>query len=330
MIPLDTSQVRQQVQDTHLNSQGMESLRAKGREGDPEALKEVARQFESMFVHQMFKQMRSSNEVFGKDSYFSSDETKFHQEMLDQQMSLELTKGQGLGMAEMLYRQMSSAYGKHLNAPADSGAEADSPPVSGGLFRNENLGSTSYSAPSASASATPPAASIVERESSLGDTPQDFVQRIRPHAEAAAQQLGVKPESLVAQAALETGWGQHVIHGRDGKNSHNLFNIKADERWNGDRVNVSTLEYRDGLPQMERADFRDYPDYEQSFADYVDFLQNSPRYQEALKSGQDPERYAEALQEAGYATDPAYAEKIKSLLRSGPLATLSVSDRNDG
>ncbi|WP_341938716.1 flagellar assembly peptidoglycan hydrolase FlgJ [Marinimicrobium sp. C2-29] len=313
MIPLDTTQVRQQIQDTHLNSQGMEALRAKGREGDPEALKEVARQFESMFVHQMFKQMRSSNEVFGKDSYFSSEETKFHQEMLDQQMSLELTKGRGLGMADMLYQQMSAAYGKHLNTPAESES------LPGDLSRNESLNA----APSVTRSAAPAATSAVEQRAPLGETPHDFVRSLRPHAEAAAQRLGVKPESLIAQAALETGWGQHVVHGKDGANSHNLFNIKADQRWSGDRVNVSTLEYRNGLPQMERADFRQYPDYEQSFADYVEFLQDNPRYQDALKAGNDPDRYAEALQEAGYATDPAYAEKIKSLLRSEPMATLS-------
>lgn len=302
MIPLDTTQVRQQIQDTHLNSQGMEALRAKGRAGDPEALREVARQFESMFVHQMFKQMRSSNEVFGQDSYFSSEETKFHEEMLDQQMSLELTKGRGLGLAEMLYRQMNATYGKHMAAPAPS------VPSSGDLYRDRRVS---------------PARTDNESKESLGHTPHDFVSSIRPHAEAAARRLGVKPESLIAQAALETGWGQHVVHGANGSNSHNLFNIKADQRWSGERVNVSTLEYRDGLAQMERADFRQYADYEQSFADYVDFLQANPRYQKALEVGDDPDHYVEALQDAGYATDPAYAEKIKSLLRSEPLADLA-------
>lgn len=311
MKPLDTSFARQQVQDTHLNSQGMEALRAKGRDGDPEALREVARQFESMFVHQMFKQMRSTNEVFGKDSYFSSDETKFHQEMLDQQMSLELTKGRGLGLAEMLYQQMQSDYGDYLNRPQ---AQRDS-----GIERAQPLAADRVSNPFEN---TAPS----ERQMSLGSTPAEFVRRLKPHAQAAGERLGVKPEALVAQAALETGWGQHVIHDRNGNSSHNLFNIKADQRWSGERVNVSTLEYRDGLPQMERADFRQYRDYQQSFADYVEFLQNNPRYQEALSRGANAEEYAEALQEAGYATDPAYAEKIKSLLRSEPFAAFSEAD----
>ncbi len=305
MIPLDTSQVRQQVQDSHLNNDGMEALRAKGRNGDPEALRDVARQFESMFVHQMLKQMRATNEVFGKDSLFSSEESKFHQEMLDQQMSLELTKGRGLGLAEMLYQQMQRAYGDKLNP--QKAQEMDT-------SRMERQ--PSLSVPPVSTSAP-----VAGGKAPLGNSPAEFVERIRPHAEQAAEQLGVAPQALIAQAALETGWGQHVIHTRRGENSHNLFNIKADQRWDGDRINVSTIEYRHGLPQVERADFRQYSNYEQSFGDYVQFLQNNPRYREALKAGTDADRYVESLQVAGYATDPAYAEKLKTLMRTEPLVT---------
>ncbi len=301
MIPLDTSQVRQQVQDSHLNNDGMEALRAKGRNGDPEALREVARQFESMFVHQMLKQMRSTNEVFGKDSLFSSEESKFHKEMLDQQMSLELTKGRGLGLAEMLYQQMERAYGDKLKPQKAESMDTNR------LERQSNL-----SAPSAPVSGG---------KRPLANNPAEFVARIRPHAERAAEQLGVAPQALIAQAALETGWGQHVIHTGSGVNSHNLFNIKADQRWDGERINVSTIEYRHGLPQVERADFRQYRDYEQSFDDYVQFLQDNPRYREALNAGTDADRYVESLQDAGYATDPAYAEKLKTLMRTEPLVT---------
>lgn len=308
MIPIDTSQARQTAQDTHLNSQGMEALRAKGRDGDPEALREVARQFESMFVHQMLKQMRSTNEVFGEDSYFSSDETKFHEEMLDQQMSLELTQGRGLGLGEMLYQQMQSAYGAYL--PQANKDEQD----------EELLPRDGAAAPAAGDKRGQTPFIGGDDKSALGQSPQEFVESLKPHATAAAEQLGVRPEALVAQAALETGWGQHVLHDRGGNSSHNLFNIKADQRWSGDTVNVSTLEYRDGLPQMERADFRQYNDYQESFTDYVNFLQENPRYREALAQGGDAERYVEALQDAGYATDPAYADKLKSLMRSDPFA----------
>lgn len=306
MIPLDNTHVRQQVQDSLLNNDGMEALRAKGRNGDPEALREVARQFESMFVHQMFKQMRATNEVFGKDSLFSSEESKFHKEMLDQQMSLELTKGRGLGLAEMLYQQMERAYGDKLKPQ-----KAESMDTSR-LERQSNL--------------SVPTAPVTGGKAPLANSPAEFVERIRPHAVKAAGQLGVAPQALIAQAALETGWGQHVIHTGSGANSHNLFNIKADGRWEGDRINVSTIEYRHGLPQVERADFRRYDNYEQSFADYVQFLQDNSRYQEALKAGDDAERYVEGLQDAGYATDPAYAEKLKTLMRTEPLMTVVRND----
>lgn len=307
MMPIDASQARQHIQDSHLNNDGMEALRARGRDGDPEALREVARQFESMFVHQMLKQMRSTNEVFGQDSYFSSEETKFHEEMLDQQMSLELTQGRGIGLAEMLYQQMQSAYGAYLPQQRDPNAADDD------WVREPSA----QSAPSGEVGAR------ADQPVNLGSTPDEFVGALAPHAQRAAEQLGVQPQALVAQAALETGWGQHVIHDQKGNSSHNLFNIKADQRWAGERVNVSTLEYRDGLPQVERANFRQYRDVAESFSDYVDFIQNNPRYQQALQQGEDADSYVEALQAAGYATDPAYADKLKALMRSDPFAPLA-------
>ncbi|WP_347330278.1 flagellar assembly peptidoglycan hydrolase FlgJ [Marinimicrobium locisalis] len=303
MIPVDTSMARQQVQDSHLNGDGLQKLREQGRNGDPQALREVARQFESMFVHQMLKQMRSTNDVFGKDNLFSSEETKFHQEMLDQQMSLELTQGRGLGLAEMMYQQMQKAYGDHLRPEAgqnlDQGSIEGAPDVS---------------------SAEP--VQTLGGKAAMTMDPAAFVEQVRPQAQKAAQALGVSPQALVAQAALETGWGRHVIHTREGENSHNLFNIKADSRWEGARINVSTIEYRDGMPGVEHANFRQYGSYEESFSDYVKFLQENPRYHDALMSGTDAKQYVEELQAAGYATDPAYADKLKALMRSEPLASL--------
>lgn len=305
MIPVDTSMARQQIQDSHLNNDGLQQLREQGRKGDPQALREVARQFESMFVHQMLKQMRSTNDVFGKDNMFSSEQTKFHQEMLDQQMSLELTQGRGLGLAEMMYQQMQKAYGEHLRPEENPGQGLDQ----SGIER------------SAGASTAEPIQTLGGK-ASMTTNPISFVEQIQEQAQRAAEALGVSPQALVAQAALETGWGQHVIHTREGQNSHNLFNIKADARWEGARINVSTIEYRDGMPRVEQANFRQYDSYEQSFSDYVSFLRDNPRYRDALMSGADAERYVEELQAAGYATDPAYADKLKTLMRTEPLASL--------
>ncbi len=303
MIPVDTSMARQQIQDSHLNSDGLQQLREQGRNGDPQALREVARQFESMFVHQMLKQMRSTNDVFGKDNMFSSEQTKFHQEMLDQQMSLELTQGRGLGLAEMMYQQMQKAYGDYLKPEAGETLDQKSIERSPGVSTAEPV-------------------QTLGGKAAMTTGPKAFVEQIQAQAQRAAEALGVSPQALVAQAALETGWGQHVIHTREGQNSHNLFNIKADSRWDGARINVSTIEYRDGMPRVEQANFRQYDSYEESFADYVNFLQDNPRYRDALMSGADAERYVEELQAAGYATDPAYADKLKTLMRSEPLASL--------
>jgi flagellar protein FlgJ len=153
----------------------------------------------------------------------------------------------------------------------------------------------------------------------LDGSPESFLGQLWPVAEEAAARLNLAPEALLAQAALETGWGRHVIRHRSGHSSHNLFGIKADARWDGDRIRVSTLEYREGVALQTRANFRAYASFEDSFADYVDFLQRNPRYREALAKTDDPKAYFAALQQAGYATDPAYAEKIQKILESEPM-----------
>ena len=188
-------------------------------------------------------------------------------------------------------------------------AATSSPPVA--PVRTTNAPASTVSA----SPATPESSAQAEMPSS----PAEFASLVWPHAERAAARIGVAPEVLVAQSALETGWGRHVMQHRDGVSSHNLFGIKADRRWQGDKVHVSTLEYRDGVALNTRANFRAYQSFEKSFDDYVDFLQRNPRYREALQTTADPAAYFDALQRAGYATDPAYADKIKRILDSEPV-----------
>jgi len=128
----------------------------------------------------------------------------------------------------------------------------------------------------------------------------------------------------VAQAALETGWGRHMIRGEQGEPSFNLFGIKADSRWKGDAVSLTTTEYREGLPMKEQASFRAYQDYESSFRDYAAFLESNPRYRDVLSAADKPEVFAEKLQEAGYATDPNYGSKIRQIMNRDSLMTLSM------
>jgi flagellar protein FlgJ len=144
--------------------------------------------------------------------------------------------------------------------------------------------------------------------------PVDFVKAVWKHAKAAASALGLAPEVLAAQAALETGWGKFLIRDGNGKNSNNFFGVKADERWGGDRVSVGTIEYRNGVMKKENALFRAYSSIEDSFKDYVNFLKSNPRYQNALDNSADNKLFTKELQRAGYATDPSYAEKINNIL----------------
>ncbi|MBB2495875.1 flagellar assembly peptidoglycan hydrolase FlgJ [Aquipseudomonas ullengensis] len=144
---------------------------------------------------------------------------------------------------------------------------------------------------------------------------EDFVATMLPMAEEAAQKIGVDARYLVAQAALETGWGKSIIQQADGSSSHNLFGIKAQGGWEGESARVLTTEYNGGKAVKESAAFRTYDSFQQSFNDYVSFLQGNGRYQEALDSTANPDHFVRELQEAGYATDPQYARKIAQIAR---------------
>lgn len=330
MIPIDTSLPAQKIKDSVLDVNSLNHIKTMGREQDPQALKEVARQFEALFVQQMLKNMRAANEVFAEDSYFNSSEMQFHQDMYDQQMSLELTSGAGIGLADALYQQMLHAYGDKAPQPASTDVGALSPEARARLavasakqFMTEADAPVNPFASRSPVKAQPitpnPSVSSAGNKTAVAETPVEFVAAMRPYAEKAAAELGVSSDALLAQAALETGWGKHVIHSRRNGNSFNLFNIKAHGNWSGEKVRVNTLEYSQGVAYQESAEFRRYNNYAESFADYVNFMQSNPRYQQALAVGRDPHAYADALQQAGYATDPAYAQKIKAIVASDTL-----------
>lgn len=367
MLPIDTGAKVSQMQDSYLDPNSLNSIKAMGRDKDPQALKEVAKKFEAMFVQQMLKTMREANAAFGEGNYFDSQATHFHRDMLDQQMVLNLTSGSGIGLADHFYKQMLQNYGAGMKPEAavsdssargslqqtdgmleqaveytKSGSSADKMPSADDLddwvnnfirMSDNSQLQTLFSEGDAEEKTQPPmhygignfpalpstapaSHSRGGQKSSISSTQENFVMMLKPHAEKAAAELNINPDVLIAQVALETGWGKHVIHNKQGENSFNLFNIKAGSQWQGDKVNVSTLEYRDGIAANEKADFRKYTDYADSFSDYVRLMKNNSRYEQVLQKGGDSAAYAEALQSAGYATDPEYAQKIKRLLDS--------------
>jgi flagellar protein FlgJ len=136
-----------------------------------------------------------------------------------------------------------------------------------------------------------------------------------PHAERAAREIGVDPHALLAQAALETGWGKSVPCNSNGDCSYNLFGIKATGQWSGATVNVPTLEFEEGIAVRKAERFRAYDSPADSFRDYASLIRNNPRYENALGAGNDVVTFASALQQGGYATDPNYARKIVAVAR---------------
>ena len=288
---------------------GLAALRARAREDQDAALDDVARQFESLFLQMALKSMRDAS--FG-GGMLDSQQSEFYREMYDKQLTMDLAGGQGIGLADVIKRQLGGAISpQHATlTPEDYLGTPIVAPV-----RRASDVATAQATAADGADAVAPAADRI----ALDGDPERFLQQLWPAADKAAQRLGLAPEALLAQAALETGWGRHVIRHPDGGSSHNLFGIKADSRWDGERVDTSTLEYRDGVALRTRADFRAYASFEQSFEDYVDFVQRNPRYRDALRRTADPAAYFDALQDAGYATDPRYADKIRRILDSEPV-----------
>ena len=258
-------------------------LRAAARTEDPEALRAAAKQFEALFTQQLLKSMRAAE--LGED-LMGSEQTEFYQDLFDQQLSVHLSSGKGLGLADALMQQLQRGA---LNTPAAAATEVKA----------------------AAPLALPPRAASAQ----ITDRTQ-FIKELWPHAEKAAAALGVSPRTLIAQAALETGWGRHMIRRSDGESSLNFFGIKADRQWQGERAKSATTEYVNGKPQAESAQFRAYASVGEAFDDYVRFIQANPRYAAALAHGGSDARYVQGLQQAGYATDPDYAAKIARVARS--------------
>jgi flagellar protein FlgJ len=254
---------------------GLASLKHEAKTQAPTALKEAARQFESLFTQMLLKSMREANQSFGEDSLFGSDQADMYQDMFDDQIAMQMSKGRGLGLAEMLVRQLQGGVG----------------------------------ATSQSTAATPE----TQVPTPVAASKDDFLRTMRPHAEQAAREIGVDPDALLAQAALETGWGRSVPCNANGECSFNLFGIKADSQWSGATVNVPTLEFASGIPVRKVERFRAYDSPADSFRDYAALIRDSSRYAGARGAGDNVAAFASALQQGGYATDPQYAQKITAV-----------------
>lgn len=357
-------------------------------------IRKVAQEFESLFMNEMLKSMRSANDVLAEGNFMNTSTTKQYQEMYDQQLSVSLsTKGRGIGLSDVLTRQLSKMNGgRHtgaanpfaqvagadsklnstaswpsttgvnasgkalpqpeqgrddsrlLNArrlalpgkladrvmagivPGAAKSEEQGKPLAGNDWQTSRSFASAVQEVDAAAAATASAAAedvsgrqyaqppLAPGKSAFASA-DEFVATMLPMAQKAAARIGVDARYLVAQAALETGWGKSIIRDQDGSSSHNLFGIKAGSSWGGDSARALTSEYENGKKVKEVAAFRSYDSFEQSFNDYVSFLQNNDRYSDALDSTRRPEQFMKELQQAGYATDPNYARKVSQIAK---------------
>ncbi|MDH5693479.1 MAG: flagellar assembly peptidoglycan hydrolase FlgJ [Gammaproteobacteria bacterium] len=318
-MPKESAQISNET-GAYFDLQRLDSLRSGARANSPEAVRKVAKEFESIFLKMMLKSMRDAS--LG-DPLLESDGTKFYQSMFDDQIAVELSKTGTFGLADMLVQQMSPAQGQN-RVTDDMGAKSIdwatvTVPVNATAAAVEKA-MESYQKTLALKGNTQ------KHESGVVDTTvmspmagfssaQEFAAKLWPMAQQASEKLGITADVLIAQAALETGWGRYISRKPDGSLSHNLFNIKADSRWDGAKAWKETNEFRNGRAAAEVASFRAYDSYQQSFDDYVDFIKQSPRYSRALNHSGDGTRYINELQVAGYATDPQYAKKIQNIMQ---------------
>jgi len=314
-----------------LDVNGLDSVRAQSRSTDKAdkeaALQTAAKQFEAIFMQMLLKSMRSAQDVLESDSPFNSESTKFYRQMHDEQMSLELSDNGSLGLSELIVRQLggdSENFTPHTvlrgNGNLDSRGKnvfdlnntRDPLPKTIELDRQTNDNTIpKYLSNEVSKEVSKSVEALPEFKS-----PQEFVSAITESAKQVQAKLNIPFEVVIAQAALETGWGQKIIKTNEGESSNNLFNIKADSRWQGDKTSTETLEFEQGTMVKKREPFRVYSSLAESANDYVNFLSSNERYQPALEQSSNVEQFLHSLQGAGYATDPNYAKKIMGTLKT--------------
>jgi flagellar protein FlgJ len=271
------------------DSQSLNNLRVKAKQSPDQALKLAAQQFETVFLNMMLKSMRDATP---QDGMFDSEQTKMFTGMLDQQLAQNMSSSHSVGLAEIMVRQLS-----HNQTPASSAHELPS-----------TLMPTPMPVPAQATTSSIPSAFKT-------DIQQSFVDKLRVPAEQASRSTGVPAHLILGQAALESGWGKREIKMADGSNSYNLFGIKAGKDWNGKVAEVTTTEYHNGVATKQVERFRAYDSYAESFRDYARQISSNPRY-DGVVGQADAKAFARGLQQAGYATDPHYAEKLVGVIGS--------------
>lgn len=306
-----------------IDTQSLEQLRGQAKHSPDQALKAAAQQFESVFLNMMLKSMRDATP---QDGMFDSEQTRMFTGMLDQQLAQNMSS-RGIGLADMMVKQLSrggqlsgaDAIDRPIGTPsaAEDGIPAPDavqrrvmPSTSDTLLRSSRLREEvedGIPAPDAAQRRVIPSAYNQ-------GTQQGFVDRMTPYAMQASQATGVPAQLMLGQAALESGWGKREIRMADGSNSFNLFGIKANAGWGGKTAEILTTEYVNGIPRKQVEKFRAYSSYAEAFQDYAGMMAGNPRYARVLQQDGSITGMAQAVQDAGYATDPGYADKLARVM----------------
>ena len=260
------------------DTRSLDALRSAAARDPQSATREVARQFESLFMHELLKSMRQATPTSG---LLDNEGSKLGTDMLDQQFATSLAGLRG-GLSEAIARQLNQQMGVAPDVPSIR------PQLKPDLGR------------------------VVKQSA----TAQDFVAANTQAARQAEASTGIPAAFMIAQAAHETGWGRKDIRMPDGSSSNNLFGIKAGSDWKGPVAEVTTTEYINGVAQKVKARFRAYADTAEAFADYARLMTQSPRYQKVVAQARSAEGFAQGLQKAGYATDPQYADKLSRVINT--------------
>lgn len=285
-------------------------LRAKLRQDPQTGVKQAAQQFEGMLLNLMLKSMRDASSGGG---LLDSEQSRFFTAIGDQQLAQGLAAQAPLGFAGLIEKQLSRQISPATGDTASSTIDA---------LQQSLLSQYTHRLPAATpgTAGAQRATGVPAAANTAGTSPgaRGFVDRVWPHATEAAAVTGVPAHFLVAHSALESGWGKHEIRAADGSPSFNLFGVKAGRSWSGPSVEVQTTEFVNGEARPVRARFRVYASYAEAFRDYGTLLSKNPRFS-GIIGQQDGTQFARSLQQAGYATDPMYADKLARIINGKAL-----------
>lgn len=310
------------TQQLAADARALNDMKTLARTDARAGVKAAAQQFEAYFLQMVMKSMRDATP---SDGLFDSDQSRLYTGMLDQQLTQGLSSSGTLGFARMIEAQLAAQIERLapvVDKAVKDARDAKDAKDTQGLPPTPKAGTKSGE--TASGASLPASAASLAAEAALpaadwrAETPREFVERVWPHAVEAAAELRVPPHYLVAHAALESGWGRHEPLHEDGTPSYNLFGVKAGRGWQGDAVTAATDEYVDGQRTEATESFRAYSSYGESFRDYARLLAGSARYAGVLGAA-DGMDFAKNLQQAGYATDPMYAQKLARIIEGGTL-----------